>query len=185
MPVDVKPYTLPEAGVDNVNITIEETYAVDGLGEDSVILRGLLVAERSVPLLDMGKDEHSWESSTVVARFSKLQLFGESPVFGPVVVTLDDSVPSFGVVQNGKCKAILGIQVAMPKHNLVLQSEEPVQLQSEVTTVPPIGDEKTQSVRPVRLRSVETLRPMGTIQNARVSWRELTSQTVTLLNTVQ
>lgn len=180
MAVKVKPRTLPKAGTDNVNITIEETYQVDGIGEDRITLKGVLVAERTVPLLDAGTTKHSWESSTVVARFSKLQLFGESDVFGPVVVTLDEAVPSFGVVKNGKCKAAIGIQVEMPRHNLILHSEEPIQLQSEVQTVPPIGDEKTESVLPVRLLNAETLRPMGNIVKARVSWRELTKQTVSL-----
>ena len=180
MAIAVKPKTLPVAGVDSVDITIEETYQVDGIGEDRVTLKGTLVGERTAPLLGFGEEKESWDTSTVVARFSKLQLFGESNLFGPVVVTLDESVPAFGVVTAGKCAAALPVQVEMPKHNLVLKSEEPVQLRSDVETVPPIGDEKTESVRSVKLLNTKTLRPMGTMVKAKVAWRELTDQTVAL-----
>ena len=180
MAIAVKPKTLPVAGVDSIDITIEETYQVDGVGEDRVTLKGTLVGERTSPLLGFGEDKDSWDTSTVVARFSKLQLFGESDVFGPVIVTLDESVPAFGVVTAGKCAAALPVQVEMPRHNLVMKSEEPVQLRSDVQTVPPIGDEKTESVRSVKLLNAKTLRPMGTMVKARVAWRELTDQTVAL-----
>jgi hypothetical protein len=180
MALTVKPKTLPVAGTDVVEITIDETYKVDGIGEDQVTLKGKLVGERTVPLLGFGETKESWDTSTVVAKFNKLELYGDSPVFGPVVVTLDDSVPAFGTVTNGKCAAALPVQVAMPKHNLVLKSEEPVQLRSDVQTVPPVGDERTESVRAVRLVNANTLRPMGSIEKARVSWRELTDQTVAL-----
>lgn len=180
MALTVTPKTLPVAGVDTVDITLEETYQVDGLGEDKVTLRGKLVGERTTPLLGFGETKDSWEKSTVVARFSKLELYGHSNVFGPVVVTLDDSVPAFGAVTNGKCAAAIPVQVAMPQHNLVLKSEAPIQLRSDVQTVPPIGDEKTESVGPVRLVNAQTMRPMGTMVKARVAWRDLTDQSVGL-----
>jgi hypothetical protein len=180
MSIAVTPKTLPAAGVDTVNITIEETYQVDGIGEDTVVLKGTLVGERTTPLLGFGEFTNSWEKSTVVAKFSKLNLYGESKVFGPVLVSLDDSVPSFGVVSAGKCAASLPISVSMPNHNIVLKSEEPVQLRSEVQTVPPIGDEKTESVLPVRLIHAQTMRPMGHLVKAKVAWRDLTHQTVSL-----
>lgn len=180
MALTVTPKTLPVAGVDAINITIEETYQVDGIGEDRVTLKGKLVGERTVPLLGFGESKDSWEKSTVVSRFSKLELYGQSTVFGPVVVTLDDTVPAFGVVKEGKCAAAIPVQVAMPNHNLVLKSEEPIQLRSDVQTVPPIGDEKTESVRPVKLLHAQTLRPMGAMLKATVAWRELIDQSVSL-----
>jgi hypothetical protein len=138
------------------------------------------VAERTSPLLGFDEEKESWDNSTVVARFSKLQLAGQSTVFGPVVVSLDDSVPAFGVVRAGKCAAALPIQVDMPAHNLILKSEEPVQLRSQVQTVPPIGDERTESVRPVKLINAKTNRSMGSMVRAKIAWRELTAQTVAL-----
>ena len=177
MPIPVKALTVPVAGVDTVNITIEETYDVKGVGKDTVTLRGTLVANRTVPLLGHGAKKVDWNSSTVVAEFTSLKLSGRSDIFGPVRVTLDKTIKSFGAVQAGKCAAALGIVVSMPAQGLTLRSEEPVQLQSTVKTVPPIGDEKTESVFPVALVEVDTGKPRGTLQKARVAWRELISQT--------
>jgi hypothetical protein len=49
-----------------------------------------------------------------------------------------------------------------------------------VSTVPPIGDEKTTSVKPVQLVDIRTERVVGRLDRARVSWRDLRTQTLTL-----
>lgn len=172
----VKPKTLPEAGSDSVNITIEETYEVEGIGRDRVTLKGILTSERAAPLLGFGVAEHSWDESTVVAKFTSLDLKGQSDVFGPINVKLDPSTVGFGVVKNGKCAAAIPIEVSMPAHDLHLRSATPIQLQSDVKTVPPIGDEKTESVAPVTLVDTTTGKARGQVVKAKVAWRELTAQ---------
>jgi hypothetical protein len=176
MAIRVAEFTVPRAGIDVVNITIEETYDVEGIGSDTVVLRGTLVANRGAPLLERPGNP-DWDTSTVVAQFTKLSLVGESRIFGPVSVSLDERVPAFGVVTGGKCKAALGVEVSLPNHDLVLRSSEPVQLQSEVRTVPPIGDERTESIQSTRLIDARSGRPRGVLTRARVMWRELTEQT--------
>jgi hypothetical protein len=176
MGVSVKEFTVPEAGIDTVDITIEETYEVKGVGQDTVQLKGTLVADRTAPLIGPGKRTVDWETSTVVARFTHLDVRGKSDVFGPVRVVLDRRMPSFGVVKAGACQASLSVVVTMPEHNLTLRSAEPVQLQSDVTTVPPIGNERTVSIRPTKLVDHRTGRALGTLEKARVVWRELEAQ---------
>lgn len=176
MAVAVERFSLPEAGIDDVDITIEETYEVEGLGRDTVTLRGTLVADRGAPLLGHDESELAWETSTVVARFTSLDVRGESEVFGPVRVLLDPSAPSFGVVKGGKCAANIAVIVAMPRHDLTLRSAGPMALRSTVETVPPIGDERTESVRPVALHDTKSGRQLGQLESARVMWRELTAQ---------
>lgn len=176
MPITVKQKTLPDAGIDTVNITIMETYEVDGVGKDTVELKGVLVSNRTVPLLDHGTKSATWESATVVAQFTSLRLTGKSSLFGPIKVSLDKSVPAFGVVRAGDCKAALGVNVTMPKLGLKLKTAEPMQLQSKVTTVPPIGDEQTVSVAPVRLVEADTNKLRGRLTKAQVMWRELSVQ---------
>jgi hypothetical protein len=174
--MDVERFSVPDAGIDTVDITLEETYEVEGVGSDTVKLTGTLVANRTAPLLGHGQREVNWETSTVVARFSALNVRGESKVFGPVNVVLDERIPSFGVVTAGKCAAALSVIVSMPEHELTLRSAKPVQLQSEVETVPPIGDERTESVEPVTLVDIKSQRERGSIERARVLWRDLTAQ---------
>jgi Family of unknown function (DUF6073) len=173
---DVEPFTVPPAGVDTIDISIEETYSVEGVGEDTVQLKGSLVADRGAPLVDPERGAVDWETSTVVASFRSLTARGESKVFGAVHVTLDHRTPSFGVVKAGACAANLALVVSMPQHRLTLRSEDPVQLRSQVTTVPPIGDERTESIAAVPLLDAKSHRKLGTIDKARVTWRELTAQ---------
>lgn len=172
----VEPLTVPRAGVDTLDIQLEETYEVEGVGKDTLHLSGTLVADRGAPLIDPKQREVQWATSTVVACFRSLNARGVSKIFGPVHVALDHQIPSFGVVTDGKCRAALSIIVSMPEHDLQLRSAEPVQLHSEVTTIPPVGDERTQSIAPVALVDTQSRRTLGTIESARVIWRDLTVQ---------
>ena len=174
--VAVQEYSVPSAGVDSVDIVLEEEYEVEGLGRDIVRLEGLLVADRAAPLLERGSTTVDWETSTVVARFTSLDVRGSSETFGAVRVILDPGTPSFGLVRGGDCKATLSVIVSMPDHDLTLKTAEPVQLQSQVSTVPPIGDERTISVGAVQLVDLTTQRSLGSLQSARVMWRELVAQ---------
>lgn len=175
MAINVERRRVPEAGVDVVHIILKETYSVEGVGEDTVTLTGELEAHRGAPLVGE-KGTLDWENATVAALFTNLSVHGESDVFGPVRVTLNRDVPSFGVVQQGKCKASMSLRVTMPKLGLVLNSSEPVQLWSNVETVPPIGDEHTQSVRPVELIEPSSGRTRGEMKKAVVAWRDLLDQ---------
>jgi hypothetical protein len=174
--IQVKPFTIPAAGVDTVNITVEETYDVSGVGTDTVTLTGTLVANRGVPLLKPGEKQLSWNTAIVVANFTDLKLSGHSKVFGAVEVSLDHTMPSMAVANACHCSASIGVVVSMPGLGMNLRTAEPMQLQSEVTTIPPIGDEKTQSVMPVDLIDTATQKKTGALASARVIWRELTEQ---------
>jgi hypothetical protein len=175
MALNVERRRVPEAGVDVVNIRLRETYSVEGIGEDTVELEGELEAHRGAPLTGKSGDK-SWEKATVAALFTNLSVSGESKIFGPVRVSLNREIPSFGVVTNGDCKAVMSLRVTMPKHGLVLNSAEPVQLYSTVETVPPIGDERTQSAAPVALVDSQTGRERGKMVEAVVAWRDLLDQ---------
>jgi Family of unknown function (DUF6073) len=175
-PVQVKEHTVPEAGIDTITITLEETYEVEGIGRDTVRLHGTLVANRTVPLFGFGRKQVEWETSAVVARFTSLHAKGESKLFGPVSVTLDPAFPSQAVAIGPHCSAAIGVIVSLPDHDLTLRTAAPMQLQSLVKTIPPIGDERTESVAPVELVEHRTGRRMGSLHSARVLWRELETQ---------
>jgi hypothetical protein len=175
MAIEVKPLTVPPAGIDVVKITIEETYEVEGVGKDTVTLHGRLVANRTVPLVGP-EQKVDWNTSAVIAQFTDLDVAGHSKVFGPVHVTLDKTIPSYGLNIGCHCRAAIGVVVGIPQHGLTLRSSAPLQLKSEVTTVPPVGDENTESVLPVDLIDAVTDRKRGSLERVRVLWRELTEQ---------
>lgn len=176
MAIEVKRFSIPPAGIDIVDITLKETYSVEGVGEDTITLTGELEAHRTAPMVDPKEKREDWESTTVAAIFTNLSVSGESKLFGPVRVTLDRSMPSIGVVKAGKCNATMSLRVTMPKLGLVLVSAKPVQLHSQVETVPPIGDERTESVMPVDLLDTDTKRVRGRMEHAVVAWRDLLAQ---------
>jgi hypothetical protein len=57
-----------------------------------------------------------------------------------------------------------------------LKTSEAIQLQSEVTTIPPVGDELTASVHAVDLVDADSNRKVGTLSKATVKWRDLVAQ---------
>ncbi len=167
--------TIPEPGIDKVRIVMMETYDIEGVGRDTVKLEGTLVTRRGPALLVPGQTKVSWSTATVVAEFTSLDLKGESKVFGPVHVTLDTSRPTFAAVTAGRCAAAVNVKIEMPKIETTLHTTEAVQLKSQVTSVPPIGDEKTVSVNRVGLVD-QSGRQRGRLESAQVMWRELMSQ---------
>ena len=90
---------------------------VEGVGEDTVVLRGTLVSDRAAPLVGFGQEAAEWATATVVARFTSLNVSGESDVFGPVSAVLDQRTPSFGTAIGGHCVAAVSLVVTMPRLN--------------------------------------------------------------------
>lgn len=176
MSIQVKAYTIPSAGIDTTEVTIEESYDIHGVGRDTVSLKGTLVSDRGAPLLQPGKQTLDWNSSIVAARFTSLRLSGKSDVFGTVRVTLDKSYPASAVAIGCHCSASLGVVVSMPRLGMKLKTSEAIQLQSEVTTIPPVGNETTRSVGAVDLVDASTNRKVGSFTNATVLWRDLVAQ---------
>lgn len=166
---------LPVAGVDEIGITMSETYEVEGVGRDTVTLEGKLVTRRGHPLFGHGEERQAWGTSTVVAEFTSLDLKGESKIFGPVHVSLNTTKPTFAIVRNGRCVTAVDALISMPQLNRTFFTSQPVQLQSTVTTIPPVGDQRTASVNAVNLVD-SSGRVQGKLLNARVSWRTLLNQ---------
>jgi len=174
--IQVKPKTLPMVPGDDINhVVLKETYEIEGVGKETVELKGELITRRGMPILQPGTTRHSWETSTVVAQITKLELKGTSNLFGDVHVTLQAAVPAYAAVKAGKCAASVPVQVTMSKVGETLISAQPMQLRSDVTRVPPVGDEKTQSVAPVALVDTNG-RSRGAIHSVTIGWRELREQ---------
>lgn len=97
-PIAVEPFELPDSSVHVMRAVVEETYSVDGLGEDTVELRGWIAVRHSNPRAVAGADELRWETAVLDTEFVGMRLSGESDLFGPVEVRLDTSRPSRGQV---------------------------------------------------------------------------------------
>jgi len=96
--VDVKAQTLPGPSVDVMRVRLEETYTIEGIGQDSVELTGWIAVRHGASRPAPGETSVSWNTAVTDTEFVGMELHGDSPVFGPVRVTLDSARPAIGQV---------------------------------------------------------------------------------------
>lgn len=97
-PIEIKPYTLPPAGIDVMRVHIEETYTIEGVGKDTVQLTGWVAVRHGAFRPGQGENKVTWSTAVADTEFVGLELKGQSAVFGPIEVTLDSSRPAIGQV---------------------------------------------------------------------------------------
>jgi hypothetical protein len=94
----VERFELPRPSVDVMRARVEEIYDVDGIGVDTVTLRGWIAVKHDNPRPAVGQTEVSWNTAITPTEFVGLDLQGESRTFGTVHVRLDPSRHSLGAV---------------------------------------------------------------------------------------
>lgn len=97
-PLEVKQYTLPGPGVQVMRAELDETYELDGIGRDTVKLRGWIAVTHAQPRPAKGETQITWNTAVLDTEFVGLDLRGESSLFGPVHVRLDTTRPARGQV---------------------------------------------------------------------------------------
>jgi hypothetical protein len=194
-----QPYTLPEPGVDVMRSKLTETYAIDGIGEDTVELTGWIAVTHGKP------STNDWNTAVTDTQFVALELHGQSKLFGPVLVTFDPEHPAIGQVgritipekahellasANTKaptkpakprpgtaadsdllCRAPVSVAVSMPQLGLTMRTKTHAVWYSEVTTIPPVGHVASVTVDPIRLITKDG-REVGSLTSGRVYFRE-------------
>jgi hypothetical protein len=89
-PLKVRRFELPPPGVDVMRARIDETYFVEGIGEDTVELSGW-VAVKHFNTRAVNTNDLSWDNAVTSTEFVGMHLAGTSELFGPVEVTLHGS----------------------------------------------------------------------------------------------
>lgn len=97
-PVTMEPYTLPGAGVQVMRAELAETYEIEGVGRDTVQLRGWIAVSHGDPRTAPGETVLSWNTAVTDTEFIGLDLRGESDLFGPIHVKLDTTRRAIGQV---------------------------------------------------------------------------------------
>ncbi|HSF39630.1 MAG TPA: DUF6073 family protein [Thermoanaerobaculia bacterium] len=123
--VNVKSYALPGPSVDVMRVRLEETYTIEGIGEDTVELTGWIAVRHGASRPAPGESTVTWSTAVTDTEFVGLELRGESEVFGPVRVTLDESRPAIGQV--GK--------ISVPEH-----ARQVLLAANDTATAAPKGD---------------------------------------------
>ncbi|MBO0858058.1 MAG: hypothetical protein J2P21_06295 [Chloracidobacterium sp.] len=190
-------FTLPKAGVDVMRVRMEEAYTIDGVGTDTVELRGWIATKHSNPYPVSGNTVVKWGTAQIDTEFVGLQLEGQSKIFGPVKVRLNSSERSIGSVGalpipeiKGKeamflaksnssadpsslatCAANINVEVSMPQIDMNMKTQQAVRMFSMVENIPPTGQTASISLTPTKLVSGD--RVVGTLNRAEVKFREI------------
>lgn len=187
-----KSFTLPAAGIDVMRVRMEETYTIAGVGTDTVQLTGWIAARHDSPRPAPGQTKVAWGTAIIDTEFVGLELKGESKIFGPVNVSLNNGQKALGQVgaievpelknkalprktatpagDTQACLANIPVKVEMPQLNLSMMTESPVRMYSIVETIPPVGHTASISLTPTPLISAS--RTVGTLEHAEVKFRE-------------
>lgn len=96
--LEIERWRLPEPGVDVMRARLEETYRIDGVGEDTVELTGWIAVRHGAARPAAGFTEVRWDTAVLDTEFVGLELSGTSELFGRVRVTLDEGSPVRGEV---------------------------------------------------------------------------------------
>jgi hypothetical protein len=188
----LQPYTLPKPGVDVMRVQLDESYTIDGIGEDTVELTGWIAVTHGKPTTD------NWATAITDTQFVAMDLVGTSKVFGRVHVTLDSTRPAVGQVGRitvpehahyalasasesetsdigtepvAVCRAPVAVNVSMQDLGLEMTTKDHAVWYSEVTTIPPVGHQASVTVDPIRM--VSNGREVGTLTSGIVKFREV------------
>jgi len=97
--LEVQPYTVPDSsGIFVMRVRLEETYAIDGVGKDTVELTGWIAVKYDEPYAQKGATELNWNTAVTPTEFIALNLKGDSEIFGPVYLRLNPDHPCLGQV---------------------------------------------------------------------------------------
>lgn len=144
-PQNVKEFTPPPTGIDNLGITSTDTFSVPGLGEATVDFQGWVRVARSTPTAD------NWDRAEVYTNLIEMYMRGESEAFGPIIVTLQPEILSTGMIRNPRaseghetsakaCRMAVAAQFDLPKLGMQLFNREPIELTIDnVKSIPPAG----------------------------------------------
>jgi hypothetical protein len=121
-PLPVEQWKLPEAGIQVMRATVEETYSIDGVGVDTVELNGWIAVKHGDPRAAAGESQVTWNTAVIDTDFVGLELTGESALFGPVKVTLDATRTAHGQVGRIEIPALarLALVARLQKHQLAM-----------------------------------------------------------------
>jgi hypothetical protein len=145
-PQTVEPFTPPVPGIDNLGIVSTDNFFVPGKGEFRVEFKGYVRVARSKPTTDR------WVDSEVYTNLIEMEMRGESPELGSIIVTLNPEVLSTGQLRTPHanleceqpekaCRMAVAAMFELPKLGLTLFNKEPIELTIDnVKAIPPAGN---------------------------------------------
>jgi hypothetical protein len=143
---ELRLFTMPEGGIDQLNFVTWDTVEVLGVGADTVELRGHYRIQRATPTAA------DWMDAAVEITMLELDVFGVSEKFGPLHASVNYRIgkPSRGRVSPGTiypglpdspkmCTMEGYMRFELSAVPIVVFNKEPIVLQHRITHIPPVG----------------------------------------------
>jgi len=141
-PHEVKPYTVPPGGIDNLALHSTDVFRIPGKGEFTVDFSGYFKVARDNPTT------REWTTFELFVNIIDLNLHGQHKDLGQIRVSLNPDILSTGQLfpatspqGPAKCRIATGAVFEMPQLGMSVFNKEPILLMNEhVTSVPPVDD---------------------------------------------
>jgi Family of unknown function (DUF6073) len=143
---ELRLFTMPESGTDELTFLTWDTIEVPGFGEDTVELTGHYRIEREDPT------SADWQEASVTIHMRELALTGTSEKFGRLTASVNDDIGKEsrgevkagttypGIADSPKMCVMEGyMKFELPDIGITVFNKEPIVLQHTITHIPPIG----------------------------------------------
>lgn len=152
-PQQVKDFTVPPGGIDNLGLHSTDVFEIPGRGRFEVNFDGYFRVVRANPA------SYEWGASMIRVNIIDLRLFGQHEQLGEIGVTLNPDILASGQIfptsmgrsqtkaetatepEVAACRIAVGAVFTMPALNVVVFNKEPILLMNEnLSRIPPVDD---------------------------------------------
>ena len=151
-PQQVKDYTVPPGGIDNLGLHSTDVFEIPGQGRFEVDFDGYFRVARAHP------KSFEWGSPMIRVNIIDLRLFGQHEKLGEIGVTLNPDILASGQIfpssmgrpvakdastdpAAAQCRIAVGAVFTVPGIGAALYNKEPILLMNEnLTRIPPVDD---------------------------------------------
>jgi hypothetical protein len=151
-PQQVRDYTVPPGGIDNLGLHSTDVFEIPGRGRFEVNFDGYFRVARANPA------SFEWGTPMIRVNIIDLRLFGQHEQLGEIGVNLNPDILATGQIfptsmgsartkadttspDVAACRIAVGAVFTMPALNVVVFNKEPILLMNEnLTRIPPVDD---------------------------------------------
>lgn len=152
-PQEVKDFTVPPGGIDNLGLHSTDVFEIPGRGRFEVNFDGYFRVARANP------SSFEWGTPMIRVNIIDLRLFGQHEQLGEIGVNLNPDILATGQIfptsMGGRaqtkadttspdvaaCRIAVGATFTIPALNVVVFNKEPILLMNEnLTRIPPVDD---------------------------------------------
>jgi uncharacterized protein DUF6073 len=151
-PQQVKEFTVPPGGIDNLGLHSTDVFEIPGQGRFEVDFNGYFRVARANP------SSYQWGTPMIRVNIIDLKLFGQHKQLGEIGVTLNPDILASGQIfpanmstsaaqttvtttEVAQCRIAVGAVFTIPAIGAALFNKEPILLMNEkLTKIPPVDD---------------------------------------------